>query len=127
MSSYQIVRLPNFQVTKLSSYQIFRLQIVGYKIVQLPNCYVTKFLVTKILVTKLLVTNNPPILQSPFSIHILTCETFSVETIKETKKISIFSRLKTTIYLFHSYYDYINTMKTTFDFSFDLYQAFEQH
>ena len=72
--SYQIVKLPNCQVTKLSSYHIVRLpncqvtklsgyQIVGYQIVQLLNFQVTKLLVTKMLVTKLLVTNNPPIPQ----------------------------------------------------------------
>ena len=40
--SYQIVKLPNFQVTillatKLSSYQIISYQIVSYQIVKLPN------------------------------------------------------------------------------------------
>ena len=48
---------PNCRVTKLSSYQIVRL----------PNYQVTKLLVTKMLVTKLLVTNNPPIRKTTIS------------------------------------------------------------
>ena len=85
MSSCQIVRLPNCQVTKLAGYQIVRLQncqvtkLSGYQIVRLPNCRVTKLSGYHIVrlpncwlpncpVTKLLVTNNPPILFSSFEV-----------------------------------------------------------
>ena len=49
--------LPNYHVTKLSSYQTVGCQIVSYQKL------ITILLVTKMLVTQLLVTENPPILK----------------------------------------------------------------
>ena len=57
LSSYQIVKLPNCQVTKLLVTKLLVTKIL-----------VTKLLVTKMLVTKLLFTNNPPIIVRPIKL-----------------------------------------------------------
>ena len=113
LSSYQIVRLPNFQVTKLSSYQIFRL----------PNFQVTKFSGYKLLVTKLssyqivrlrncqlpkyqLPNYQLPIIRPSFNLHSLyihlLAKPFHQRQLRKQRKFPFFKTENDDIYLFHS-------------------------
>ena len=94
LSMYSTNKFTNkLSVTKLSSYQIFKLPNCWLPNCWLPNCrftkllgyqivsyqlLVTKLLFTKMLVTKLLVTNNPPF----FNTEIPTKDKTSKKTLR---------------------------------------------